>query len=212
MTDGSDQTLNFASSLCSPPIFDYKGLKQLAERDGVPIVSMDIGYFLNLLVRLRKPKKILEIGSGYGCSTLFMITGNAEARLLTIDGNDHRTEFTRKQVLKNGFEDRVAIRNILATNFFKENESTFDMIFLDSMKKEYEELLEPCVESLNQEGILVADNVFFKGQVSGTQPLKKQYLATRKKLQLFIEKARNHPSLDTYFYNIGDGLLTAIKK
>ena len=205
------QNLSFIESMNKRPLFGIDEIVARALEDKVPVVSYEIGRLLALTVKMRRPRKILEVGSGYGVSTLFMASGDPSAKIQTIDGNATRASFVKEQVMQNGLQDRIAVRYITASDFFKECTEEFDMIFLDCAKKDYIEIYEQCLGLLAPKGLLMADNILFKGVLASGDEPGPRHKAVAESMRQFIETVGSDARVDAHFLEIGDGALLAFK-
>ncbi|WP_163328129.1 O-methyltransferase [Desulfurobacterium thermolithotrophum] len=183
-----------------------------AKENKIPILLPSAAIVLRLLVSLTKPKRVLEIGTGIGYSTLNIYFAHPEAKITTVDLNRKRIvvakEFFKKarvyiEVLEvDGFE---VIRDYLAEN------EKFDFIFIDSVKSEYPFFNFKFQALLKSKGMAVFDNVLFRGYIAG-KTFHPRYTRTVSLLKKFLLDVREYPGFETYLVPVGDGLLISVKK
>ena len=181
-------------------------LEQHGLREGIPIVDRAAGRFLSVLVHCMQANRILEIGTAYGYSTLWMALALPPAgRIWTIDPSIERTEIAMAYFRRAGVDNRIEIINqpaleVLPT-FYQRN---LDIVFLDAVKTEYEAYLELCVPMLKRSGLIVVDNLLWGGHAAEEPSAGDS--ADLKALRAFSKTFINHPQLDATIVPIGDGL------
>jgi predicted O-methyltransferase YrrM len=176
----------------------------------IPAVRFDTAIFLNMISKIHRPKKILEIGFGSGASALFINRDITPDLFISLDLDKNRIN-RGKVLLENLNVANVSLVNINVFDFFKTNNETFDFIFLDSVKREYIELIEPITRFLNKNGLLLVDNTYFNGKVV-EEMLEEREIKRVGALKKFNEVMSINKDYDSCFLNIGDGLLLSIKK
>lgn len=193
-------------------------IKQKATNYGVPIIRTKSHEILQEYVKKNTPKHILEIGTAVGFSGIAMLEVS-DADLMTIEHNKDYIKQAKHNFKNFGFLNRAKILEgdclvILAQMVASEKYSEhFDFIFLDGPKAQYEQMLELLLMLLAPNGALVVDNVLFRGYVDGSDnPPTKRFKTIIKRLNSFIEKCENHPSLvDFKLDKTEDGLIFARK-
>lgn len=170
----------------------------------------EMGRFLSMICSLYRPKAILEIGCGISYSTHWMLAGCGECRITALDVNRERLAQCAEYLKRSNNADRVELLDKWADEFFRGNSKRFDMIFLDSTKREYVDLMESCHKALRPEGILVADNIFFNGKVLGlSEGEAKRYKIGTDLLKRFNEEIARFPGFACTFLPFSDGVLVA---
>jgi len=140
---------------------------------GIPIVDRDSGRVLSVLAGDRR--RIVEVGTAYGYSTLWMALGQpADGTIVTIDPDRDRTDLARDWWRAAGIADeQIAVVNAAALEAFAAAEPAlagpFDLAFIDALKPEYLDYLEALVPRLAPGALVVADNVLWSGRVSGAR-------------------------------------------
>ena len=134
--------------------------------EGLPLVYPDTGALLHTLARGCGARRILEIGTCIGYSTLWMATAlPADGALITMEYDPARAARARDHFAAAGYADRISVIVGDATRFLHKVSGPFDLIFQDSDKKLYEPMLDRLVELLRPGGLLVADNILWNGEV-----------------------------------------------
>jgi predicted O-methyltransferase YrrM len=180
-------------------------LEQLGLSEDIPIVSRDTGRLLSTLVHAMQANRILEIGTAYGYSTLWMALAMPQAaRIWTIDPDRERTKIAAGFLRRAGREDSVDIINQPALDVLKTfPQRNFDIVFIDALKYEYEQYLELSVPLLKRSGLVIVDNLLWSGR-SAAEPSPDDSRDT-KAIRAFNRVFLNHPELDATIVPIGDG-------
>ncbi len=181
-------------------------LEQLGHAEDIPIVSRDTGRLLSTLVSGMQANRILEIGTAYGYSTLWMALAMPPAgRLWTIDPDTERTAIALEFLRRAGKFDQINVMNQPALEVLP----TFpvrnlDIVFIDAVKTEYEEYLELTVPLLKRSGLIVVDNLLWDGKAAA-EPTAHDSAATHA-IRNFNRVFLNHPQLDATIVAVGDGV------
>ena len=187
-------------------------IEAAAEPLNIPIVDRDSGRVLSVLAGGRS--RIVEVGTAYGYSTLWMALGQpAGGTIVTIDPDRDRTDLARGWWREAGIADeRITIVNAPALDAFGAGEAAlagpFDLAFIDAPKAEYGAYLEEIVRRLAPGALVVADNVLWSGRVSGSQRVTGRDTETAA-LITFDSAVMRDPRFTTTILPVGDGLLIA---
>ena len=181
-------------------------VEQHGKADDIPIVDRETGRVLSLLVHAMQANRILEIGTAYGYSTLWMAMAMPPAgRIWTIDPDAERTEIAAEFLRRADKFDMIEIINQPALEVLP----TFpvrnlDIVFIDAVKTEYQEYLDLSVSLLKRSGLVIIDNLLWSGR-AGAEPSHHDSEAT-KAIRDFNKAFLNHPQLDATILPIGDGI------
>lgn len=177
----------------------------------IPIVDRDAGRVLSVLAGGRR--RIVEVGTAYGYSTLWMALGQpADGTIVTIDPDRERTDLARGWWRQAGIADaRISVVTAPALDAFRDDPALagpFDMAFIDALKPEYLGYLEAIAGRLAPGALVVADNVLWSGRASGTRPSEPGDANTAA-LREFDAAVLADPRFDATILPVGDGLLIA---
>lgn len=141
-----------------------RGLEEEAFREDIPIVGPVVGELLFILARIIRAKKILELGTATGYSTIFLAEAfeSKKGQLITLEKYPEMADRARHNFILAGFDDQIEIRVGDAIEEMKTISGPFDLIFMDIDKVDYDKALPYCRDLLRQNGLLVADNVGFE--------------------------------------------------
>lgn len=201
-----DSDLDYLTRLHPEPPALVLELEQLGHAEGVPIVDRATGRLLSTLVHCMQANRILEIGTAYGYSTLWMALAMPPAgHLWTIDPDRDRTEIAASFFGRAGVADKIDIINQPAAEILENfGIRNLDIIFLDANKEQYPEYLELCVPMLKRSGLLVVDNLLWSGRAAA-DPKPKDDPSTRA-IREFNRLFLSHPQLDATIVPLGDGV------
>jgi predicted O-methyltransferase YrrM len=183
-----------------------------AQPEDIPIVSRDAGRALSVLAAGRR--RIVEVGTAYGFSTLWLALGQpSDGTIVTIDPDRARTDLARGWWREAGVADeRITVVNAPALDAFAAGDPAlagpFDLAFIDALKPEYQGYLEALVPRLAPGALVIADNVLWSGRVSGARPADAGDARTEA-LRAFDTALLADPRFNATILPIGDGLLVA---
>lgn len=186
-------------------------MREYAKENNVPIIQDEGLAFLKAIVKLYKPKRILEVGCAIGYSSSMMnLYSNAE--VWTIERDPKMYEEATKNIKELGLEDKIHIIFKDALEIENELDSLkFDMIFIDAAKGQYTKFFQKFTPLLEEKGIVVTDNMLFHGLLDQEiQNRNLRQLVT--KLKKYHDFLLNNEDYDTSIYDLGDGMALSIKK
>ena len=208
--------VHYARAQLTYPMPLLREIEEQALAQKVPIVPPEVAAFLYTLVRLTRPQQVLEIGCGAAFSTLWMAAAMPPgAKLYGLDRDYNRSVMSSANVLLAGMEDIITIEQKDAAS--EDGKAAihargpYDLIFIDCEKRVYPELWQLCSELTRPGGIIVADNVLFRGLVAEEAVVGRNSTGVAA-LQHFLDLARNDARYTTQVIPLGDGLLVAIKE
>jgi caffeoyl-CoA O-methyltransferase len=201
--------LDWIESL-APPLSDaLAAIEAAAAPDKIPIVDRDSGRVLAALAAGRR--RIVEVGTAYGYSTLWLALGQpADGTIVTIDPDRSRTDLARGWWSQAGIADeRIQVVTAKALDAFAAHEKAldgpFDLAFIDALKPEYPAYLEALVPRLAAGALVVADNVLWSGRVADLAINDESTVA----LRAFDAAVLADPRFSATILPVGDGLLVA---
>ena len=189
-------------------------IKEDALSNHVPIlqdVSLD---FIETILDIKRPNKILEIGTAVGYSAINFskyLTGE-NSKIKTIEINDNMYDIASKNIIDMGLDDKIEIVHADATKYLyeiDENKEKFDVIFIDAAKGQYLVFLENAIRLANNNAIIIADNVYFKGRVLSGYNEHRHRTATNR-LREYIRKINEDCRLRSSILDIGDGVAVSV--
>jgi len=203
--------LDWIESLSPPLPAALAAIEEAAQGPGIPIVDRDAGRVLQVLAGDRR--RIVEVGTAYGYSTLWMALGQpADGNIVTIDPDRERTALARGWWRQAGVADeRITVVNAPALEAIGSDAALagpFDMVFIDALKPEYEAYLAALSDRLLPGALIAADNVLWSGRASGTRPAAADDANTAA-LRAFDAAVLADSRFTSTILPVGDGLLIA---
>lgn len=184
-----------------------KEIEKFAKENKVPIIQQEAGKFLELMVSIVKPKKILELGTAIGYSAILMHeAANNEVKITTIERDEKMIELARKNINDFKLEDDITIMQGDCLEVLEKLDDKYDMIFMDAGKGHYNHFLPHCLRLLKEDGIIIADNVLFRGMVASDELVKRRKITIVKRMRSYLELVSQDDSLITSVIPMGDGI------
>ncbi|HEX9651166.1 MAG TPA: O-methyltransferase [Cyclobacteriaceae bacterium] len=166
------------------------------------------GRILSTFSRMIKPKRILEIGTYTGYSTICLAEGLLQdGKIITIDINQELEVRVRKYFKESGFDDKIDFRIGNALEIIEELDEKFDIVFIDADKENYTNYYHLVFEKVNHEGFIVADNVLWSGKVLDENTADPETAAIIEFNDQILKDKRVHPVL----MPVRDGLMVIQK-
>lgn len=186
-----------------------------ALRETIPVVTPPVGNFLAWLVKVSGASRILEVGTAIGYSTLWLARGleGREGRITTIDLNVDRATRAKEYFARAGVAEKIEIRMGDARKILPSFQpGDFDFAFVDAAKGEYLEYLELVTPLVSVGGVLVVDNVLFRGWVVPGEEFAPKYDRMVGRLREFLSLLTQNPEFQTSVLPFGDGLAVSARK
>lgn len=213
------------SEISYPHILDYlnkvikqedpllKEMEEYARNKHIPVIQRESGRLLEVLCTLSKSKKILEIGTAIGYSSIQLARVLGERGFVdTIELDEDRANEADKYIGRAGLEKIIKVLRGDAAEVLQCLEHPYDMIFLDAAKGQYIEFLPHCLRLLNPGGFLVSDNILYRGIVTKEGFIEHKHRTITVRLKEYIDALMSNEGLLTSVIPIGDGMAVSIKK
>jgi caffeoyl-CoA O-methyltransferase len=183
-------------------------MEEEAEKENIPIVGPHEGALLSLLVKLAGARRVLELGAATGYSGLWLLRGTEGGTLTTFEVDATRAKRARANFAEAGFGEQALVLEQDAVTGLQKLESRFDVCFIDLLNSFPSEdvtrqVLELCVERLDEGALLMADNALRQGDVVAPKGQQARNVAYYNKL------VSEHPQLESVIIPIRDGLSVA---
>ena len=206
-----DYVTDYINNTLMPSDDFLSELEIYADENHVPIVTKDTAWFLRSIMTMQKPLKILEIGTAIGYSAI-LFAKHSDASIITLE-KDEGTALVAKENIKNaGLSDRIQVIVGDAMESIKNIDEKFDFVFLDANKSHYKDYLPDIMRNLSDGGVIVSDNILYKGMVANDKLETKRQKTIVKNLREYLNILTNHDELVTSIIPIGDGVALSVKK
>jgi len=192
---------------------EFYKIKENALENHVPIIMDDTLEKIKEILKEEKPKRILEIGTAVGYSaSCFAMYSDDDCIIDTIEIDEDRYNEAVENVKKIGTDKKINIYLGNAVEIIPTLNNEYDIVFIDAAKSKYSIFLEESLKLLKDNGLILADNILYKGYVMSDYNKHKQRTAVRH-LREYIKEVTETDGLSTEILEIGDGLaITRVKK
>lgn len=188
-------------------------MEQYAQQRYIPIIQKEAAQLLRVLSQLRQPERILEIGTAIGYSALHLLAGlRPGGKLVTIEKDPEMTELAWDFLERAGKSSMVELIEDDALCALGQLSGSYDIIFMDAAKGQYQEFFDLAFPRLNAGGILISDNVLYKGYVADGTVAEHKRRTIVQRLRAYLDMLVQHPLLDTCVIPIGDGVAVSVRK
>lgn len=209
-----ERCVSFINSL-DPGNPDYLDkIENEAIKENVPIIRTEMQSFLKLLITMKRPQRILEVGTAVGFSALLMSEyAPMGCHITTIEKYEKRIPVARENFRRAGKENSITLIEGDAVAILATLQDSYDFIFMDAAKGQYINFLPDIMRLLSPGGILVSDNVLQDGDI-----MESRYAVTRRnrtihaRMRDYLYELKHNGELITSILPVGDGITVSVKK
>ncbi len=189
-----------------------KTMEDYAEENHVPIIHPEVGQFLRVIIKSHKVKRILEVGCAIGYSSCLMAQAAGEdCQITTIERDEEMYEKAVANITAMGLDRNITVLKGDAMELLATIQGEYDMIFLDAAKGHYDHFLPDCMRVLKKGGIIIGDNVLFRGMVASRELVIRRKITIVKRMRKYLQHISNMKQLETVVLPIGDGVAFSCK-
>ena len=209
-----ERIITFINSMDTENSEILETIEQEALAADVPIIRREMQSFLEVLLLMKKPMRVLEVGTAVGFSALLMSDYLPEGgHITTIENYEKRIPIARENFRRAGKEDKITLIEGDATEVLAEMEGTFDFIFMDAAKGQYIHYLPNVLRLLSDGGCLVSDNVMQDGDIIESRfAVERRNRTIHARMREYLYELKHHPGLETVILPVGDGVTLSTKK
>lgn len=204
----------YINSLDSGNTSFLEELEREALADYVPIIRKDMQTFLKTFLAMKKPKRILEVGTAVGFSALLMCEYSVpDVHITTIENYDKRIPIARANFARAGRENQITLIEGDAQDVLKTLDGPFDFIFMDAAKGQYIHFLPEILRLLETDGVLISDNVMQDGDIIESHfAVERRNRTIHKRMRDYLYTLTHHEQLITSVLPVGDGITLSVKR
>lgn len=214
----------FDDSVATEEITDYlrslteentgllKELEEKALREYIPIISPEVSQLIKLIAEMTSSKSILEIGSAIGYSAMVFASFAEDISVTTIEMDEDRAKMAEENFVKAGLEKRITLLKGNALEIMDRLTESYDMVFVDAAKGQYNNFLPKCLKLLKKGGVLISDNILYRGTVAKNGFIPRKHRTIIVNLKEYLETLTHSEKLTTSVIPIGDGVAVSLKK
>ena len=209
-----ERIITFINSMDTENSEILETIEQEALAADVPIIRREMQSFLEVLLLMKKPMRVLEVGTAVGFSALLMSDYLPEGgHITTIENYEKRIPIARENFRRAGKEDKITLIEGDATEVLAEMEGTFDFIFMDAAKGQYIHYLPNVLRLLSDGGCLVSDNVMQDGDIIESRfAVERRNRTIHSRMRDYLYELKHSNVLETSIIPLGDGVALSIKK
>ena len=186
-----------------------------AKAAGVPVIRKEMENFLKVMLAVKKPAGILEVGAAVGYSSILMsMNVDSDCHITTIENYDIRIEQARCNIARAGKEGQITLLEGDAMNILKDLPSQeYDFVFMDAAKAQYINFLPEVLRVMKPSALLISDNVLQEGSIA-----ESRYAVTRRdrtihaRMREYMYELTHMNELITSIVPIGDGITMSVKR
>ena len=189
-----------------------KDMEKYAKENSVPIIHKEVSELLRVILNIHKPKRILEVGCAIGYSSIFFSSVlKNDVEIITTERNPVMLKEAEQNIEKAGLSDKIKILVGDAQETLKDVDGKFDMIFIDAANGQYKMFFDLVIDKLNVNGIVVSDNILYKGMIADDGLVVRRKRTIVKRMRDYLDYLCQAEYLDTSIIPIGDGVAISYK-
>ena len=191
-----------------------ENLERTAKQDRVPIIRREMQSFLKVLLLLKRPKRILEIGTAVAFSAILMSEYTEEDCIIdTIENYEKRIQKAKENIRCAGKEGRIHLLEGDAMEWMRKLSGPYDVIFVDAAKAQYLSYFPEVIRLLKKGGMLISDNVLQEGGIMESRfAVERRDRTIHSRMREYLYLIKHDKRLETAVVPIGDGASVSIKK
>lgn len=209
-----ERMVTYIRSLEVPESAVIEVIEQEALRDRVPIIRKEMQSFLKVLLMIKRPMRILEVGAAVGFSSILMSEYMPEGgHITTIENYDKRIPIARANFKRAGKEEQIDLIEGDALEVMHGLEGPYDLIFVDAAKGQYIHYLPEVMRLLGSDGVLVSDNVLQEGDIIESRfAVERRNRTIHSRMREYLYELKHHDQLQTSIIPLGDGVALSVKR
>lgn len=208
-----ERMVTYIRSLEVPESAVIEAIEQEALRERVPIIRKEMQSFLKVLLMIKRPMRILEVGAAVGFSSILMSEYMPEGgHITTIENYDKRIPIARANFKRAGKEEQIDLIEGDALEVMHGLEGPYDLIFVDAAKGQYIHYLPEVMRLLGTDGVLVSDNVLQEGDIIESRfAVERRNRTIHSRMREYLYELKHHDQLQTSIIPLGDGVALSVK-
>lgn len=209
-----ERMVTYIRSLEVPESAVIEAIEQEALRDRVPIIRKEMQSFLKVLLMIKRPMRILEVGAAVGFSSILMSEYMPEGgHITTIENYYKRIPIARANFKRAGKEEQIDLIEGDALEVMHGLEGPYDLIFVDAAKGQYIHYLPEVMRLLGTDGVLVSDNVLQEGDIIESRfAVERRNRTIHSRMREYLYELKHHDQLQTSIIPLGDGVALSVKR
>ena len=191
----NDSVTDYLEELYRPLNEELGKLREDAEKHQIPIIVKETEALLLNLLRIKQPRRILEIGTAVGYSAICFAAALPEAEIVSLEHSEKMYKAAIANIERFGFSERIRIIRKDALESLKEIKNSmedagtegFDLVFIDAAKSYYRKFWDHCVPLCRKDAVILSDNVLLKARTASDEYI------TERRQKTSVRRAGIHP-------------------
>ena len=190
-----------------------RDMEIFAKENEVPISQPESIRLIEVLLKMMGAKKILEVGTAIGYSAIRMASA-CGGEVVTIELSEEMADLAEANIERCGFHERINVIRGDGVQVLEnlQGEGVFDAIFVDAAKGQYMEFFPNCMRLLRKGGVLISDNVLYKGMTATDELVVRRKITIVRRLRAYLEMLKENKELSTALLPVGDGIALSFKE
>ncbi len=188
-------------------------LENYAHINNVPIVQKEVANLIRFIINIKKPMNILELGTAIGYSSILMnIASENRCKITTIERSDKMYDIAVDNIKKCNMDKSINVIKGDCLEVIQTLDQKFDLIFIDAGKGHYNHYLPHCLRLLKDDGMIISDNVLFRGMVASDDLVIRRKITIVKRMREYLKEISIREDLNTTILPIGDGVAITLRR
>ncbi len=203
---------SYIDDMYQNPNGNLENLREYAEENHVPVILKDAESFILMMLKIRNPKRILEIGTAIGYSSI-CFADKCNAHIVSLEANEDMYESAITNIHNFGYDDRIEVKlgdareSLLDLTKYE----PFDLVFIDAAKSHYKEFWDLMLPLVTDDAMVICDNVLMKGMTASEEfDVKHRYKTSIRRMREFLDYINNLEYAETSILPIGDGVSVSV--
>ena len=209
-----ERTITYLHSLELPESDMIEKIEQEALESHVPIIRKETQSFLKVLLLMKKPLRILEIGAAVGFSAILMSEYMPEGgHITTIENYEKRIPIALEKIKRVGRKEQITLLEGDALEIMKTLQGPYDFIFMDAAKGQYIQYMPEAIRLLAPGGVLVSDNVLQDGDIIKSRfAVERRNRTIHSRMREYLYQLKHDDRLQTSILPLGDGIALSVRR
>lgn len=215
----NEKVIEYINGLYRPQNQFLDNLRKSAEENHIPIILKDAETLILNLIKIKKPMRILEVGTAVGYSSICFVTASEDTSVISLEIKEDMYRIAVNNVDQAGLSDKIQIilgdavesLNKLTESIEDRNKDGFDMVFIDASKGHYREFWEGSKKLCKTGAIIISDNVLLKGRTASNEYITQRRQKTSvRRMREYLQYITNIECADTAVLPVGDGVAVSV--
>lgn len=209
----NEKVLHYIDELYRPSNKMLSNLRIAAEKRDIPIMTRDAEMMMESIIRMSRPKMVLELGTAIGYSAIFFAATDPNLTITTLEISDKMVDEAIANIQEAGFSERIDVQKGGAAELLTKITQKFDLIFIDAAKGHYKQFFNQCLNLAKPGTIIVSDNILYKGITACDSFLESRRNKTiMRRMREYLTYITHLDGVQTSVLPVGDGIAISIIK